>query len=206
MSAKAMQKLARHSTVELTIGRYPNINDLGSAVQQMTPLPLTTCTDQTTQPNGSTRQSLIALMDAGFSDNHCESVRTAEDSPPTNEPVEPENTDSRNPCQRKTLDKDCGCLSAIDKAERQGFEPWVPLRALRFSRPDAECPNNQTGNDLEQSHSGRCTKCCTPTTEDLFPTELSAIVTAWAGLPVHIRQAIISLVSAYGIGGRESDG
>ncbi len=48
---------------------------------------------------------------------------------------EPENTDSRNPCQRKTLDKDCGCLSAIDKAERQGFEPWVPLRVLRFSRP-----------------------------------------------------------------------
>ena len=37
VSAKAMQKLARHSTVELTIGRYThtNINDLGSAVQQM---------------------------------------------------------------------------------------------------------------------------------------------------------------------------
>jgi plasmid stabilization system protein ParE len=58
-----------------------------------------------------------------------------EDRPPTNEPVEPENTDSRNPCQRKTLDKDCGCLSVLDQAERQGFEPWVPLRALRFSRP-----------------------------------------------------------------------
>ena len=133
-----MQKLARHSTVELTIGRYThtNINDLGSAVQQMTPLPLTNCTGETTQPNGSTGQDLVALMVAGFPDNHCESVRTAEDRPPTNKPVEPENTDSRNPCQRKTLDKDCGCLSALDKAERQGFEPWVPLRALRFSRPE----------------------------------------------------------------------
>jgi hypothetical protein len=134
-----MQKLARHSTVELTIGRYThtniNINDLRSAVQQMTPLPLTTCTGQTTQPDGSTGQSLVALMVAGFPDNHCDSVRTAEDRPPTDEPVEPENTDSRNPCQRKTLDTDCGCLSAIDKAERQGFEPWVPLRVLRFSRP-----------------------------------------------------------------------
>ena len=68
-----------------------------------------------------------------FSDNHCESVRTAEGRSARNERVEPENTDSRNPCQRKTLDKGCGCLSAIDKAERQGFEPWVPLRALRFS-------------------------------------------------------------------------
>jgi hypothetical protein len=92
-------------------------------------------TGQTTQPNGSNGQSLVALMVAGFPDNHSGSVMTAEDRPPTNEPVVPENTDSRNPCQRKTLDTDCGCLSAIDKAERQGFEPWVPLRVLRFSRP-----------------------------------------------------------------------
>lgn len=104
VSAKAMQKLARHSNVELTIGRYThtNINDLGSAVQQMTPLPLTTCTGQTTQPNGPNGQSLVALMVAGFPDSHSGSVMTAEDRPPTNEPVEPENTDSRNPCQRKT--------------------------------------------------------------------------------------------------------
>jgi len=26
----------------------------------------------------------------------------------------------------------------LDKAERQGFEPWVPLRVLRFSRPEAD--------------------------------------------------------------------
>ena len=130
-----MQKLARHSTVELTIGRYThtNINDLGSAVQQMIRLPLTDSTGQTTQPNGSSGQILVALMVAGFSDSHSKSVRTADDRPPTDEPVKPENTDSRNPCQRKTLGKDCGCLSVLDKAERQGFEPWVPLRVLRFS-------------------------------------------------------------------------
>ena len=87
------------------------------------------------QPNGHANEDLVALMVAGFSDNHSETVRTADDRPPTNGPVEPENTDSRNPCQRKTLDKDCGCLSVIEEAERQGFEPWVPLRVLRFSRP-----------------------------------------------------------------------
>ena len=137
VSAKAMQKLARHSTVELTIGRYThtNINDLGSAVQQMTPLPLASSTGQSAQPNGSSGQNLVALMVAGFPDNHCKSMKTTDNSPPTDEPVKPENTDSRNPCQRTTLDTDCGCLSAIDKAERQGFEPWVPLRVLRFSRP-----------------------------------------------------------------------
>lgn len=58
---------------------HTNINDLGSAVQQMTPLPLTSCTGQTTQPDGSTGQSMVALMVAGFPDNHSGSVRTAED-------------------------------------------------------------------------------------------------------------------------------
>ena len=71
-------------------------------------------------------------MDAGFPDNHSESVKTPEDRPHTNEPVEPENTDSRNPCQSQMLDKDCGCLSAIDKAERQGLKPLFHLRALRL--------------------------------------------------------------------------
>ncbi len=138
VSAKAMQQLARHSTVELTIGRYThtNIHDLGSAVQQLSPLPIPRCTGKNAQPKHDTDHGLVALMVAGLSGNHSEPLTTAEDRPPTNEPVEPENTDSRNPCQRKTLDKDCGCLSAIDKAERQGFEPWVPLRALRFSRPE----------------------------------------------------------------------
>ena len=135
-----MQKLARHSTVELTIGRYThtNINDLGSAVQQMIRLPLTGSTGQTTQPNGSSGQILVALMVAGFSDSHSKSVRTADDRPTSDAMAQAQNTDSRNPCQRKTLGKDCGCLSVLDKAERQGFEPWVPLRVLRFSRPVAD--------------------------------------------------------------------
>ena len=140
VSAKAMQKLARHSTVELTIGRYThaNITDLGNAVQQMTPLPLAGSTGHLAQPNGASQQSLVALMVAGFSDSHSKSVRTADDRPTSDAMAQAQNTDSRNPCQRKTLGKDCGCLSVLDKAERQGFEPWVPLRVLRFSRPEAD--------------------------------------------------------------------
>ena len=149
VSAKAMQKLARHSTVELTIGRYThaNITDLGNAVQQMTPLPLTGCTGQFRQPNGHVKEDLVALMVAGFSDNYSESVRTADDRPSSDALALAQNTDSRNPCQRKTLDKDCGCLSVLDKAERQGFEPWVPLRVLRFSRPvrSAALPSLRSG-------------------------------------------------------------
>ena len=99
-------------------------------------LPLTGCTGNFRQPNGHAKEDLVALMVAGFSDNHSESVRTADDRPSSDALAQAQNTDSRNPCQRKTLDKDCGCLSALDKAERQGFEPWVPLRVLRFSRPE----------------------------------------------------------------------
>ena len=87
------------------------------------------------QPNGSSQQSLVALMVACFSDNHSKSVRTADDKLTSNALSQAQNTDSRNPCQRKTLDKDCGCLMATDKAEREGFEPSEPLRVHRFSRP-----------------------------------------------------------------------
>ena len=137
VSAKAMQKLARHSTVELTIGRYThtNINDLSIAVQQMSPLPSGSCTGLSDDQTDEHHKHLVALMVAGFSDNHSESVRTIDDRPSSDALTLAQNTDSRNLCQRKTLDKDCGCLSVIDKAERQGFEPWVPLRVLRFSRP-----------------------------------------------------------------------
>ena len=50
-SAKAMQKLARHSTVELTIGRYTHANlfDLGQAVDGMQPLALGNPDDDQTE-------------------------------------------------------------------------------------------------------------------------------------------------------------
>ena len=154
VSAKAMQKLARHSTVELTIGRYThtNINDLGSAVQQMTPLPLASSTGQSAQPNGSSGQNLVALMVAGFPDNHCKSMKTTDNSPPTDEPVKPENTDSRNPCQRTTLDTDCGCLSAIDKAERQGNAATVFATCFREGTY-ATSPNGEKICEFSHAHS-----------------------------------------------------
>ena len=44
-------------------------------------------------------------------------------------------------CQRKetagkpVVSANTLCFSAFMKAERQGFETWVPVRVLRFSRP-----------------------------------------------------------------------
>ncbi len=139
VSAKAMQKLARHSTVELTIGRYThaNLDDLGAAVRQMATLPLS----ETSNPKISTDETiksdsdLVALMVAGFGDNHCQSLKTIDDSAPrTTEDLLP-NANSRNPQSTRTFDEDCGCLMAVDEAEREGFEPSVPLRTHWFSRP-----------------------------------------------------------------------
>ena len=103
---------------------------------------------------------------------------------------EPENTDSRNPCQRKTLDKDCGCLSAIDKAERQGFEPWVPLRVLRFSRPVWIRRNDQPGKEL-RNHANAEVPVWVPSPPGVFfgaviTPDLTRTLEARNGLPESI--------------------
>jgi len=85
-SPKAMQRLARHTSVELTLGRYTHANlyDLAGAVNGMPPLPIdkdesnddqaaavplrATGTDSV-QPQAP--ENVVAGMVADFSDNHC---------------------------------------------------------------------------------------------------------------------------------------
>ncbi len=154
VSAKAMQKLARHSTVELTIGRYThaNLNDLGAAVRQMSPLPLSAKANSGTSNDESSESDsdLVALMVAGFSDNHCQSLKTIDESTAQRAEEPLPNVDSRNPHQTKVFEDDCGCLIAFDKAERGGFEPPRPLRACRFSRPvhSTALPSLRAGGSL----------------------------------------------------------
>ena len=59
-SAKVMQKLARHSTVELTLGRYTHsgLFDLSSAVNALPPLPL-----------ADAPQNVLAIMRATGTDS-----------------------------------------------------------------------------------------------------------------------------------------
>ena len=100
-SPKAMQRLARHTTVELTLGRYTHANlfDLASAVDGMPPLPVATsrtepqqgpptATDSESGQSGD--QNMVAGLVAGFGDNHCDSVRSIETRPV------PNNTDDRH--------------------------------------------------------------------------------------------------------------
>ena len=149
-----MQRLARHSTVELTIGRYThaNLNDLGAAVRQMCPLPLSVTVNSDTSNNVPSDRdpNLVALMVAGFCDNHSQSLTTIDESAPRVTEDSLPNADSRNPQSTMTFDEDCGCLIAIDEAERGGFEPPRPLRACRFSRPvhSTALPSLRAGGSL----------------------------------------------------------
>lgn len=131
VSAKAMQKLVRHSTVELTIDRYTHadLNDLGSVVRQMCPLPLSTSTtsDESNDESSESDSELAALMVAGFSNNQRQSLKTVDKTAGHGVEESLPNSDSRNPQSTKTIDEDCGCLMAIDKAEREGTKnPYQP--------------------------------------------------------------------------------
>ena len=116
---------------------HANLNDLGAAVRQMARLPLSESSNPKIANEESIKSDadLVALMVAGFCDNHSQSLTTIDESAPRASEDSLPNADSRNPHSTMTFDEDCGCLIAIDEAERGGFEPPVPLRARRFSRP-----------------------------------------------------------------------
>ena len=76
-------------------------------------------------------------------------------------------------------------------AERQGFEPWVPLRVLRFSRPECNFCNSLSDIDLQHGRSDGCTNGC----RSLLPDDLMQVVRSWEKLPEHIRTTICHLCS-----------
>jgi hypothetical protein len=81
-------------------------------------------------------------------------------------------------------------------AERQGFEPWVPLRGLRFSRPVHNRPNDGSAQQLTENHSA-VLPACLPENVETDP-ELARLVERWPTLPEPIRRAIVAMVEAAG--------
>ncbi len=139
--AKVMQMLARHSTVELTLTRYTHANlvDLAGAVaklpaleesaEQVPEVLRATGTDLRTiteKQNSDTKKSgpLYGpfLGTSGVISGHSEAFSEGEDGHPFHRPK-----------NEKTPGKHG--VSEGFRAERQGFEPWVGLHLLRFSRP-----------------------------------------------------------------------
>ena len=136
-SPKAMQRLARHTTVELTLGRYTHANllDLASAVDGMPPVPVATDRTEAQQvpltatgaeSTQSGDQNMVAGLVADFGDNHCDSVSSIETRPA------PENTDNhhRSPPndspQLPAVAGSCGSLRHDDKESGSGWESNPP--------------------------------------------------------------------------------
>ena len=134
---------------------------------------------------------LVALMVAGFCDNHSQSLKTSDDSAPRTTEDSLPNADSRNPQSTTTFAEDCGCLMAINEAEREGFEPSVPLRVHWFSRPVCEHCKLGVDRQLRCGQICGCTDgCCL-----CWPEDLQRLVRCWGQLPEFVRAAINQLCS-----------
>jgi hypothetical protein len=139
-SPKVMQKLARHSTVELTLGRYTHVNlhDLNAAVEALPPLqqpadiqgePVSLKATGTTDAGASI--PLDSEVDGGVLPSGLPS-RTASDCISVHFPAAVTSLDSAHlkmPQRTKKARKPsvkAGSRADSDEAEREGFEPSVP--------------------------------------------------------------------------------
>ena len=78
---------------------------------------------------------MVAPMVAPPIDSRCESVRMSENGDGSRRDAEPLPERDQKPLEMQRFEHNCESLTTDEKAERQGFEPWVPLRAHWFSRP-----------------------------------------------------------------------
>jgi len=146
-SPKAMQRLARHTSVELTLGRYTHANlfDLAGAVDAMPPLPIdkddsngdqteavalrATGTDSVQPRPQNVVAGLVAGMVAGSGDNHCISLMTIDDDAAKTDA--PTGVESGGALSAASLpvDSDCTPLTTDDNEKREwmGIEPTWPL-------------------------------------------------------------------------------
>ncbi len=129
---KDAKELARHSTITLTMDRYAHVSirDTAAAVAKLS---LPTSDRQTPES---------ATLKATGTDGGCTSyvppdvpatgngrlrARTGEDL----ESDDGNGLEMQNPCERKGL----RTIEDDQEAEREGFEPSIPVKVYRFSRP-----------------------------------------------------------------------
>jgi len=84
-----------------------------------------------------------------------------------------------------------------NRAEREGFEPSLPLPVNQFSRliSDAET-SNDSKEKVPPCIGGSSTGSSNSATLDPFDPDRALIVEQWASLPPHIRDAMLALVTS----------
>jgi len=126
-SAKVMQRLARHSTVELTLGRYTHAGlfDMRSAVDKLPPLPTG---PKTTIPEviRATGTDAADVLPSGLPKIPARSSRSVRSGALSKVNVD---GDQKEENPEKTA------VSSGIEAERVRFELTIPSRICRFSRP-----------------------------------------------------------------------
>ena len=127
-SAKVMQRLARHSTVGLTLNRYTHAGlfDLQAAVAKLPPLPSTgpkPVAPETIRATGTDAVDVLPVRLPKRPTRSRASVRSGA------QPQQNDDSDENEETAEKT-----GVSSTV-QAERVGFEPTRNLRPCRFSRP-----------------------------------------------------------------------
>jgi len=91
----------------------------------------------------------------------------------------------------------------VTPTEQEGFEPPLPERVKRFSRPSPENSNCGKKKDLQSQANGAYKPAykerpkTTKNRSQNLPDDLAEIVALWPELPVHIKAAIKALIQTY---------
>lgn len=114
-SPKAMQRLARHSTVELTLGRYTHagLYDLAEAVERLPSLPVESGDQRQVTPLRATgtdgnRKSVVAPLVAPVGAKSCRTMTTADEIEPSRSRQFP----SSQVLSLSTIEDDCGSMKS----------------------------------------------------------------------------------------------
>ncbi len=141
-SAKAMQRLARHTTVELTLGRYTHANlfDLSAAVDQLPPLPIGNSPAESTRAvlratgtdnvQAGGRQSvvgrLVGRLVGQTADSDCVPLKTIESGDGAEGRSDAGAADDKSPSKTRAFEADCAPLRRDETASGSGWESNPP--------------------------------------------------------------------------------
>ena len=90
-------------------------------------------------------------------------------------------------------------LFSLD-AERGGFEPPVPVKVRRFSRPANDSRNDKLYQELRDESSGEVPVLVPSPSSAVFSPDLARVLAGWDGLPEAIQTAILAIVEVGGAG------
>ena len=195
-SPKVMQRLARHSTVGLTLDRYTHagLYDLQAAVEKLPPLPTTTGTPREIQSARATgtdaADTLPTVLPSCLPKRVAKTRVSVPFSAVSKGDLTPTSDDTKN---EKTVGKTE--VSSTVHAERGGFEPPVEgIPRRRFSK--AVTSSRKEHRQEEVTSNGlRVLPSSLPDSVETDP-DLVRVIRAWPTLAEPLRRAILAMIGA----------